>query len=335
MNEKKVRVGVIGLGRQVQGFLPLYKNHPNVELVAACDISEEKLENAAKEWGFTKLFKDFSICESEDVDMVSIHTPDHLHTEPFIRALESGKHVFVEKPMADNEKDLMRMVEAAKKSSAKTLVGHVLRFNPLFQATKKFIDEGILGRLFYLEGDYFHDLRCQKDQTDPLTGKNWYLEEETPMTGGGIHPFDILRWYTGSDPVEVKAYGNHIAFPEMKSPDGVVSIIKFANGAMAKVAALYGSVGPMGENYHIAVYGTKGTVNRRKMSLSGMHEFMELPYNQEGHPYDPEVEHFIECILENKPTLCDAIDGAKSTMAILKINEAVRTGTTVTIPIIS
>lgn len=54
-----------------------------------------------------------------------------------------------------------------------------------------------------------------------------------------------------------------------------------------------------------------------------------------GHPYDPEVEHFIECILEDKPTLCDAIDGAKSTMAILKINEAAETGETVVIPILA
>lgn len=332
--ERKIRVGVVGVGRQAQSFLKLYAEHPKVELTAVCDVSEERLTASAEQWGVQHRFNDLSICECGDVDMISVHTPDHLHAEPFIRALQGGKHVFVEKPMADNEADLMRMVEAAKRARTKTMVGHILRFNPLFSATKTMIGEGILGDLFYLEGDYIHDLKYQRNQTDPATGFNWYLEKEHPMVGGGIHPFDILRWYTDSDAVEVQAYANRIAFPDMSAPDGVVAIFRFANGAMAKVTALYGPVSPMSENYNVSVYGTKGTINRRKMSLIGMRDSMEMPYKLQGHPYDPEIDHFIDCILQDKPTLCDAIDGAKSTIAVLKVLEAIETGKATAIPLI-
>lgn len=139
--ERKIRVGVVGTGRQAQSFLKLYAEHPKIELTAVCDVSEERLTASAERWGVKHRFNDLSICECGDVDMISVHTPDHLHAEPFIRALEGGKHIFVEKPMADNEADLLRMVEAAKRASTKTMVGHILRFNPLFSTTKTMIQE--------------------------------------------------------------------------------------------------------------------------------------------------------------------------------------------------
>ncbi|WP_158301832.1 dihydrodipicolinate synthase family protein [Paenibacillus mesophilus] len=93
--EQKIRVGVIGAGRQAQSFLKLYSEHPKVELTAVCDVSEERLTASAERWGVKHRFNDLSICECGDVDMISVHTPDHLHAESFIRALEGGKHVFV------------------------------------------------------------------------------------------------------------------------------------------------------------------------------------------------------------------------------------------------
>lgn len=323
---------MIGVGREAEVFLSLYQQHEHSEVVALCDISRSRLEELSSKYGIPDVYQGLEICDRDDIDIISIHTPDHLHAAPFTRAIRAGKHVFVEKPMADNLTDLQSMVDAAKSTDRKTMVGQILRFNPLFKATKTMIDEGILGDIFYLEGDYVHDLRHQKHQFSESLGMNWYLEKEHPMIGGGIHPFDILRWYIGCDPVEVQAYANHIAFPEMKNPDTVVAIFKFETGAIAKVTTLYGSVGPMGEDYHVAVYGTKGTVNRHNLSLSGMDEFMRLPYESKGHPFDPEVDHLIQCILLDKPTLCDAIDGAKSALGVICVRDALKNGAAVRIP---
>ena len=194
----KVGIGVIGLGRNGSSFLPIYKKHPNAELVGISDLNPENLARLGSEFEVPVASTDYhDLLKRDDIQVISIHTPDHLHTQPFVDALKSGKHVFVEKPMANSIPDLREMVGAARSSDRKTLVGQILRFNPLFQRIKEMIANGDLGEIFYAEGDYIHDLRYQTRQTDPLTGGNRYLEAECPIVGGSVHPVDLLRWFVG------------------------------------------------------------------------------------------------------------------------------------------
>lgn len=142
MAQKRVRVGVIGLGLNGRCFVEAYHRNPKVELVAIADLCEEKRTEIGERFGIPKEFRypSFEMFERDDIDMISIHTPDHLHAEPFIRAVEVKKHVFVEKPMADSLSDLGRMLDAWRGTGLKTMVGHILRFNPYFRMLK--------GRLF-------------------------------------------------------------------------------------------------------------------------------------------------------------------------------------------
>jgi len=321
----KLGVGVIGLGHNGLAFCDIYAGHKRTHLLAVCDRDPSRRDAAAQKYE-AKGYAGYEMLEHPGLDIISIHTGDPHHAEPFISALEAGKHVFVEKPMANNLDDLRAMLAAADKSDRKIAVGHVLRFNPLFQAVKKMCQEGILGDIFYMEGDYIHDLRYQ------LSMERWKVEEEKPMVGGGCHPFDLLRWFSEAEPVEVTSYSNHIVYPEMREDATIVSIFKFGGGAVARVTALYGPTSPMPRYYNLALYGTKGTVLRDQLCLAGLRDFMQIPIETHGHPYGPEVDDLTTAIMENRPPLVTAREGARSACAVLCAHESSKTGRPVKIP---
>ena len=321
----RLGVGVIGLGHNGLAFCDVYAGHRRTRLLAVCDRDADRREQAADKYG-VRAYADYDILDHPGVDIISIHTGDPHHAEPFIKAVEAGKHVFVEKPLANDLDDLRAMLAAADKSDRNIAVGQVQRFNLLFQAVKKMCDEGILGDLFYMEADYIHDLRYQ------LQMERWKVEEEKPMVGGGCHPLDLLRWFSRSEPVEVTSYSNHLAYPEMREDATIVSLFKFDNGAIAKVTALYGPTAPMARYHNLALYGTKGTVLRDQLCLAGLHDFMQIPIQTHGHPYDPEVDDLTSAILEDRQPLINARDGARTACAVICAHESSKSGRPVQIP---
>lgn len=332
-----VRVGFIGLGGNGMSHLASHQQCPLSEVVAVCDYSPDKTAAAGERYRVPHRYHDYSILERDDIDAISIHTPDHLHAEPFVRALDAGKHVFVEKPMGNSLQDLDRMTEAARRHpNLKTMVGHILRFNRVFAEVKRLVEEGVLGELFYMECDYIHNLKGQGDPSrfNPDIGMNWYLEEEIPMVGGGGHPFDLLKWYADEPVVEVTGYSNRKAFPAMINDDCQVCLFRFESGTIAKVAATYGCIAPYAYLNNLTVYGTKGTVNRDKICLEGQpEEYRDLGVvPPPGHPYEPEIENFLTAILEDKPTLIDAFDGASSAAAVIVGAQAAARGTPLPVP---
>ena len=328
-----VRVGVVGLGHNGRAWVSAYEQSPKAEMVAVCDFSQEKIAQAREHAPGAEGYADLDeMLQKAKLDALSVHTPDHLHAEPFIKGLQAGCHVLVEKPMGNTMEDLDRMTQAARQSDRKTHVGQVLRFNPFFAKVKQLCAEGVLGEVFYLEGDYVHNLLVQAapERLNPdIGGINWYLDHEKPIVGGGVHPLDLLRWYADSEIVEVAGYGNSIAFPAMKHGDCQAALFKFESGAVAKVAALYGPIGPMAKFYNLRVYGTRGTIQDGKLLVGEGHDAQETDLSDlgiSGHPYDPQAEHFLDCIIEDKPTLVDAFNGANSAAATVMADEAIRTG---------
>ena len=326
---RKIRVGLIGLGGNGKAFLKGYQEHPLATLMAICDLSPQKVREVARDFKIKKGYTNYHLMlKEEKIDMVSIHTPDHLQARPFIDSLNAGKHVFVEKPMANDIEDLRKMVRVADKAERmglKTMVGQILRFNPLFQKIKSIVDKGILGKIFYMEGDYIHNLRSQagKERYNKYIKMNWWLEKEKPMVGGGCHPLDLLRWFKGKEIIEVKSYSNRIAFPQMKNDDCIVSLFKFSDGCIAKVTALYAPVSSYAYANNIALYGTKGTILQDKICLDEKKGFKKIPASWlGGHPFDPEQDHFLKCILKDKKSLVDAHDGAGSAAAVIAATQS-------------
>jgi predicted dehydrogenase len=338
----KVRVGIVGLGHNGLAHAQAHQRLGRSELVALGDRSEERLRRAGELLGVARRYGDDGIYADPEIDAISIHTGDDQHLEPFLRAVRAGKHVLVEKPLANREEEIIAMVEAAARAdpALKIQVGYILRFNPVYTAIRDRVARGELGEVYYMEADYIHNLLYQKRQTDPITGRNWYLENELPMVGGGSHPLDLLRWIKGKEVNRVWAYANHRAFPEMRHDDCAVALFRFEDGAVAKVAALYGPRCQMAPFYNLRLYGTLGTVERDQIAIARAADEVHPPFQPvladrvQGHPYDPEIEDWLDAILEDRPVRTPLKDGANSSLATLMAVRAAREGRELEVPVL-
>ena len=338
-----IRVGLIGLGHNGQAHLAAHQRVGRSEVVAICDRRADLLEEVGEQFGIAHRTSDpAALCARDDVDAVTIHTGDPFHADPFCLAVAAGRHVFCEKPLANTAEDIQRMCAAARGASStlKLAVGYVLRFNPVFEAIAAACHAGRLGQLYYQEADYIHNLLYQANQTDPLTGTNWYLEHEQPVVGGGSHALDLLRWFSRAEIVEVSGYANHVAFPAMRADDCQVALFRFEDGGIAKVASLYGPKGARPAFNNLRIYGTMGSVEQDTIALASsaddQHpEFQPVEAERvAGHPYDPEVADWLDAIEQDRPPRCDLFDGANSTMACLLAIEATQTGKPVPVPVL-
>jgi len=341
MSDRKVSVGIVGLGGNGMAHIRAHMQSGKSEVIALCDRNEARLRKAGEEFGISRLYKDDRFYADPEIEAIGIHTGDADHKEPFLKALAADKHILVEKPLANAEDDVKEMVEAAIAAGPKLKiqVGYILRFNPVFVALYDLVCAGKLGHVYYLEGDYIHNLLCQAEQNDPVTGGNWYLEHEIPIVGGGSHPLDILRWISGKEIVSVTGYSNHVAFPEMRNDDCQVCLFQFHDGTIAKVSALYAPRCAMAPFYNFRIYGTNGTVERNTVAISqsvdDIHpEFKPLDVPRvEGHPFLPEIVDWLDAVLEDKEPRVPLLDGANSTMATLCAASAMRDGTRVEVPV--
>ncbi|HET6871366.1 MAG TPA: Gfo/Idh/MocA family oxidoreductase [Sporolactobacillaceae bacterium] len=191
---RKVRLGIIGCGGIAYGkHLPSLSKLDNVELVAFCDIEVEKAEKASKEFGVqeAEIFKDYKeLLKDESIEVVHVLTPNASHSEISVAAMESGKHVMCEKPMAINSEEAKLMVEAAHRTGKKLTIGYNNRFRPDSQYLKLVCEQGDLGEV------YFAKAHAIRRRAVPTWGV--FLDEEKqgggPLIDIGTHALDLTLW---------------------------------------------------------------------------------------------------------------------------------------------
>ena len=130
----------------LKGMLKHIKNTDSCELIACCDIDENKANQLAEMYSAKAFSTIENLLRSEDVDIISVCTPNGLHAEHSILGLESGKHILCEKPMAISSYDCGRMINAAEKANKRLFVIKQNRYNPPVKAIKKIIENGDLGK---------------------------------------------------------------------------------------------------------------------------------------------------------------------------------------------
>ncbi len=149
-----IRVGIIGTGGISRAHRRAYEKAGGFELVAVCDILQSKARQAAEEWGVPQkhVFRSYNkMLEMDEIDTVSVCTYNQGHRRPTVAALNAGKHVFCEKPMAATLTDATAMMRAAKASGKILQIGLHSTFNPRLQFAKKVVDAGLLGDIYYSE----------------------------------------------------------------------------------------------------------------------------------------------------------------------------------------
>ena len=198
----RLRVGFIGVGRIADMHYEGYRDNPRASLDAVCDVDPELARRRAADWGAQKTYDDYRrLLDDPDIDAVEIITPHHLHAEMSIAALEAGKHVSVQKPMAMNVAEADAVVAAADRSGRLFRVIENSRSTPLFARTKEMVDAGEIGeplslRLKSLTGNlkYGWDV--------PPNAQDWRSDSGRSGEGSvnfdhGQHIWSIARFLMG------------------------------------------------------------------------------------------------------------------------------------------
>lgn len=232
-----------------------YWNISDLEVTAICDIDPSRLKDVGNRYGIGARHSDYrKITEDPEIDVVSICSHDDGHAEQCISSFRNGKHVMVEKPVAlfrDKGEAVMR----AQQDSGRLITSNlILRASPRFQELRRQIGAGAFGEIFYIEGDYLHDIL--RKITEGWRGK---MDFYCVVYGGGIHMIDLMRWLIGRDVDEVFGMGNKILSrdSDYRFEDSIVSVLRFQGGAIGKCFTTFG---PQRTKFHaLNVYGTKKT----------------------------------------------------------------------------
>ena len=249
--------------------------------------NRERVELFAKKYGFKRIIADWKeLVKDPDIDVVVIGTPAITHTEAAVTALESGKHVLCEKPMARNAEEAKAMVKAAAKSKSKNIVGFNYRFVPAIAYAKKLIEQGYIGKISNFRGSYLNSMPdfAYLDLSIPVLGADWHF---TPGAGGygaitdiGTHILDMARFLVG-EVTSVASARSQIAEERLLADrpnekgkvssnieDLAVAALKFRGGALGTVEASW--MAPGGKDLmRFDIYGTEGAI---RFNLERIHE---------------------------------------------------------------
>ncbi len=192
--EKKLKIGIIGCGGIANGkHMPSLKGLSDIEMVAFCDIIEERAEKAAKDYGTAdaKVYTDYKeLIKDSSIEVIHVCTPNKSHAEISIASMKAGKHVMCEKPMAKTAAEAVEMVKAAKETGKKLTVGYQHRFKQESTYLKSVVDSGRLGDIYYAKA-----LAIRRRGT-PNWGVFLNAEEQGggPIIDIGTHSLDLTLW---------------------------------------------------------------------------------------------------------------------------------------------
>ena len=323
MRNGKYGCAVWGCGWVASGHIAAYLKHSECEVIglgsrnpdsAKAKIAEFGLHDAVIYPAFEDLLND------PRVDIVSICTPNDLHAKEAMMAAKAGKQIFLEKPAAVDPGELDELTAVLQACRTKTLMGLVLRFNPLSVMQKRLIAEGELGNVFLANVDYWFG-----------RDRNGWMREGKRAGGafvlGGCHSVDLASFLLGSPIAAVR--GDSVQVGEWYDyPPVETAQVRFANGARGVFSCSLTGFVPYTANIHII--GEDGTILNDRFFLRKFQEQKEFftidtgvrkTGDVYGHPFPAMVAHFIECLKEDRDSehnVASAVNSHKACFAICR-----------------
>ena len=227
MTERRLRIGVAGLGRAFVLMLPSLAFHPKVELVAAADPREDARARFAQEFHARTYVSVDELCGDPNVDAIYVATPHEFHAQNVITAASHGKHVLVEKPMALSIPECQAMIEAVRRANVQLVVGHSHSFDAPIARTREMIAGGAFGALRMITAVQFTDFLYRPRRPEELTAENGGV-----VLNQAPHHVDIARLLGGGMVRSVRALTG--AWDTKRPVEGAYSaLLSFENGAFA------------------------------------------------------------------------------------------------------
>lgn len=319
--KRTVNFGVIGLGMG-RGHLEGYLRAPNARVVGIADIDEDRLKDCKKRYGIRKAFTDYhDLLALKNLDAVSVAVPNDLHRPISVDALNAGKHVLVEKPMALNAEEGQEMLDTANKHGLKLMLQFNNRYRGDIQTIKRYVDAGDFGEVYFAKTGWI------RRRGVPGAG-SWFTSKSRsgggPLIDLGVHVIDMTMYMMGS-PKPVAVSGCAVqGFPQLVSrgtfdvEDFASSYIRFENGATMAVEVSWAMNCPT-ERQYSELYGTKAGASLNPLTIwtekHGVLVNIE-PKNVKGLS---QFEHFAECILKDKTPISPGEHG----VLMMKVLDAI------------
>ena len=260
MGDRKLRMGVAGLGRAFTLMLPTLAADPRIELVAAADPRVEATRRLAAEFGARAYASVEELCADQHVEVIYVATPHQHHAAHVALAAGHGKHILVEKPMAITLAECKVMIDAAKRANVSLIVGHSHSFDGPVRRAREIIASGAYGAVRMIHAQYYTDFLYRPRRPEELV---------TALGGGavfsqGAHQVDIVRLLGGGRVKSVRALTG--AWDPSRPTEGAyAALLTFDNGAIASLIysgyahfdsdELCGDIGELGEPKDSSRYG--------------------------------------------------------------------------------
>jgi len=330
---EKVRVGVVGLGYWGPNLARNFDRLPSAELAYCCDLDEANLAKARELYPSTIVTDRYEdLLADDDLDAIVVATSVPTHYPLGKKALEAGKHTFIEKPIALKAADAQDLLTTADDYGVKLMVGHLLEYHPAVRKLKELVDDGSLGKVFYV---YANRLNLGKVRTD-----------ENALWSFAPHDISVLNFLIGEEPEEVSARGEcylqdgveDVVFGYIKYPSGVIGHlhVSWLDPHKSRKITVVGSekmvvFDDMEADRKVTIYDKGATTTRTKFDTYG--EFVTLHFgdihiprigNEE--PLRVEAQHFVDSIRNDTQPLSDGRDALNVVRVLDAMERSLRGG---------
>jgi predicted dehydrogenase len=339
---QKLGLGVLGLG-EGRSIISAGVASPLWEVVSLCDVNEQLCRQRCAEFGlnnFTTSYDD--LLRNKDVDVIGIYTPDHLHADHVIRALQAGKHVICTKPFLDNLTRAREVLEAQRRSGRQVMVGQSTRFFAPFIRQREHFETGAFGGLITVEAHYHADHRW-------FLEKPWAKQASFKWLYGALsHPADLVRWYL-PDVAEVMGYAllsDNGRAGGLANPDTFHFVIKAASGKIARVSGAYSGPtvptqrdsgmtcilryanGASQADYHELRYAWKIGEQSVIEAFKGQEDYYFRFEGQSHHAgeYQNYIEYFARCLESSQTPRPDVAEGIVTIALLQAMEESTKLG---------
>jgi predicted dehydrogenase len=316
---KTLSVGILGTGWVSGEYIKAFQANPQTEVRAILSRDRARAEAKAREFNLTN-------CRAYDrlepmladasIHIVTICTPHSLHAPQAIAAANAGKHLVLEKPVALDVAGLRDLQTAVRAAKVRTITSFVLRWNPLFETVRALLADGVIGRVFAAEVDYLHGIGPWYPQY------SWNIKRAmagSSLLTAGCHAVDGLRWFVQKRAKEVFAYANFSAQNPLhyEYEPNSMTLIRFEDGTLGKVTSSVECVMPY--VFNVELFGDQGSIRNNHVYSKrwvGQKGWATIPTvlpdsgDVTHHPFQEEVNHFVDCILSGQESHANLEDAA-------------------------
>jgi predicted dehydrogenase len=346
VRDKLRGTALIGCGGMASHYRSVYAHYPHAPFQLVVDVNAEVAQAVAQELGVARWSTDWHEALTDDIEVVDISTPNHLHEEQAIALLSAGKHVMIQKPLAPSVAACHRIVEAAQKSGASAGVYLSDLEDPAVWDLREMVRQGHFGRVTGVRARYAH--------RGGLTASPSAWRGSAEKTGGGsfiqlaIHHTNLASWLLGEEITSVMGYAKNLMCENIGGDDTAACVAEFSGGAMGVFESAWNAEGTCFQLYgsegSVTIHGTEGARIEGRLGKpfvgATLQTDTEGRFMREvvgskalrgsGGEFDQHIA-FLECVRLGKPLLVPAAVGLMDVAVCKAVMRSAETGRRTTI----